>query len=88
MTVAYFTQPIAHTRRRTTLVLGVLTLFLLLARLRSYAEPLEWDIGMYTAIAGEMRHGERLYADAWDMKPPAIFATFAAMQTLAGYGFL
>ena len=74
-------------RRRTAFVLAALAFFLLLARLPSYAEPLEWDIGMYTAIAGEMRHGERLYADAWDMKPPAIFATFAAVQALAGDGF-
>ena len=80
--------PTSVTRRAAVTVLCSLAIFLLLARLPSYAEPLEWDLGMYATIAGEMRRGEQLYADAWDMKPPAIFATFAAMQSLAGDGFL
>jgi hypothetical protein len=88
MTPETSTPALDSTSRRTILVLSVLALFLLLARLPSYSEPLEWDLGMYATIAGEMRHGEQLYADAWDMKPPAIFATFATMQTLAGDGFL
>ncbi|MDQ3441680.1 MAG: glycosyltransferase family 39 protein [Planctomycetota bacterium] len=88
MTPETFTPSFGLARGRTPLVLLALALFLLLARIPSYSEPIEWDLGMYTAIAGEMRHGERLYADAWDMKPPAIFATFAAMQSLAGDGFL
>lgn len=74
--------------RKTTIVLLALALFLILARIPSYAEPLEWDLGMYVTIAREMLEGERLYADAWDMKPPAIFATFAAMQFAVGDGFL
>src|SRR5687767_1078814 len=74
--------------RETSILLFAIACFLLVARLPSYSEPLEWDLGMYAAIAGELRHGEQLYADAWDMKPPAIFGTFAAAQSVAGDGFL
>jgi hypothetical protein len=82
-------QPALRRRARPTvaLLLLALSLFLILARLPSYREPLEWDVGTYSIIAGEMLRGERLYADVWDMKPPAIFATFALAQLLAGDGF-
>ena len=66
----------------------LLSLVLVVARLRSYREPPEWDVGTYTAIAREMLAGERLYADAWDIKPPAIFVTYAAVQFFTGDGFL
>ena len=88
MTPETSTPSLDSTARRTIVVRGALALFLLLARIPSYSEPLEWDLGMYAAIAGEMRHGEQLYTDAWDMKPPAIFATFVAVQSLAGDGNL
>lgn len=88
MTVDEPFTPATIAIRKTTFFLLALTLFLILARIPSYAEPLEWDLGMYTVIARELLEGERLYADAWDMKPPAIFATFATMQFLTGDGFL
>jgi hypothetical protein len=53
----------------------VLGLFLLiLLRIPSFAEP-HWygDEGIYASIAGEMRHGEALYRDIWDNKPPFIY---------------
>src|SRR4051812_29759228 len=68
------------------LVLCSLAALLILLRLPAYHEPLEWDIGTYSLIASELRHGARLYADIWDMKPPAIFATFTVAQLLAGDG--
>ncbi|HEV2292584.1 MAG TPA: glycosyltransferase family 39 protein [Tepidisphaeraceae bacterium] len=74
-------------RKRTSVLLG-LSLFLILARVPSYDEPLEWDMGMYTVVARELLEGERLYDDAWDMKPPAIFATFAAVLLVTGDDFL
>ena len=74
--------------RRPVIVLVTLSLVLVAARLRTFHEPPEWDIGTYLAIAREMLEGERLYADAWDVKPPAIFATFAAVQVFTGDGAL
>lgn len=62
----------------------VLAIVLIAARLRCYHEPLEWDTGTYAAIAREMLAGERLYADAWDIKPPGVFATYAAALWAAG----
>jgi 4-amino-4-deoxy-L-arabinose transferase-like glycosyltransferase len=70
------------------LFLVILVLVLALARLRSYAEPMEWDVGTYATAAREIRFGEWLYADAWDVKPPAIFATYVLAQTVAGDGHL
>jgi hypothetical protein len=66
----------------------LLSLFLLLLRLGSYHEPPEWDIGTYQAIAREMLNGERLYADAWDVKPPGVFVAYLVAQGLVGDGAL
>jgi 4-amino-4-deoxy-L-arabinose transferase-like glycosyltransferase len=75
-------------RRAAAIVLLILSILLIVARLRSYDEPPEWDIGTYQAIAREMLNGERLYADAWDVKPPGIFVTFATTQFFTGDGAL
>src|SRR5438046_1404598 len=74
--------------RSSILVLIALSLVLIAARLRSYHEPLEWDSGTYSVIARELLEGKHLYSDIWDLKPPAIFATYAAMQAVAGDGHL
>lgn len=52
--------------------LGLLCLVML--RIPSFAEP-SWygDEGIYAAVAGEIRHGEALYRDIWDNKPPFIY---------------
>jgi len=42
--------------------------------------PLNRDITWYATIARELRLGQRLYVDAWDIKPPAIFATYVVAQ--------
>src|SRR5262245_56859194 len=76
------------TRTRAAIVLAALSVFLLVARIPAYREPIEWDVGTYSVIANEILHGERLYADVWDMKPPAIFATYALAQLVGcGEGF-
>lgn len=63
--------------------LGALIFFL---RLHTYEEPLERDITTYAVIAHEMLNGKELYSDLWDHKPPAIHATYAAAELIAGYG--
>ena len=75
--------------RRPFVLLLILSVALILLRLASYDEPIEWDVGTYTVIAREILGGERLYDDIWaDVKPPAVYVTFAAMQAIAGDGFL
>lgn len=55
-------------------------------RLHTYDEPLERDLTTYAVIAHEMLNGKNLYSDLWDHKPPAIHATYAAAEWIAGYG--
>src|SRR5882762_10137871 len=55
-------------------------------RLHTYDEPLERDLTTYAVIAHEMLNGKNLYSDLWDHKPPAIHATYAAAELIAGYG--
>ncbi|MBN1915905.1 glycosyltransferase family 39 protein [Candidatus Dojkabacteria bacterium] len=52
-------------------------LILILLRIPSLFEP-RWhgDEGIYAAVANEMSHGEKLYVDAWDHKPPAIYVLY------------
>src|SRR2546430_4086902 len=70
----------------TPAMLALLALGLILARLHTYAEPLERDITGYAVIAHELSAGRRLYAEVGAPKPPAIHATYAAAEWFAGYG--
>ncbi len=74
-------------RAANWIILLLLAGLICLSRLRTYSEPVEWDIGTYAVIAHELNRGEKLYLDVWDMKPPAIFATYQVAEWLAGYGF-
>lgn len=60
---------------------------LILLALPSLVEP-HWygDEGQFAAIAHDIRAGQGLYSDAWDIKPPFIFWTYAAVQSVAGTG--
>ncbi len=49
-------------------------------------EPFECDIASHAVIAHEMLSGRDLYSDLWDLKPPAIWVTYAAAELLVGYG--
>lgn len=55
-------------------------------RLHTYDEPLERDLTTYAVIAHEMLDGKALYSDLWDHKPPAIHVTYAAAESVVGYG--
>lgn len=37
-------------------------------------------------IGHELLRGRSLYSDLWDIKPPTIYATYAAAEVLVGYG--
>jgi hypothetical protein len=66
--------------------LVLLALALAGQRARTFHEPFERDIMTYAVVGHELRLGSRLYDDVFDHKPPAIYATFAAAERLAGYG--
>lgn len=70
--------------------LAAVTLLLgFLLRYPSLFEP-RWygDEGIFAAVAQNIRHGETLYSDAWDNKPPLIFYTYAGVQSSFGTGVL
>ena len=54
-------------------------------RLFSFNAPPEWDIGTYLVVGHELNTGGRLYADVFDTKPPAVFATYALAERITGY---
>jgi 4-amino-4-deoxy-L-arabinose transferase-like glycosyltransferase len=64
----------------------VLCALIALARLHTFNEPFERDITTYAVIAHEMLQGRPLYSDMWDLKPPAVFVTYALGEVLGGYG--
>jgi hypothetical protein len=80
----------AGLRRAVQLAALALPVLLLIAlRAPSLFEP-HWagDEGIFAAIASDIRHGDVLYADTWDNKPPLIFLTYAATQAAFGAGML
>ena len=57
-----------------------------LARLVTYSEPPDRDLGMYLVIGHEMHGGKGLYRDLVDHKPPGVYATCYLAEFLTGYG--
>src|SRR5271157_4684588 len=67
-------------------VLVVCILFIAGVRGLTYHEPVRGDQAVWAVIGHELLQGRRLYADLWDHKPPAIHATFALAELVAGFG--
>jgi hypothetical protein len=55
---------------------------LLLIRLPAFVEPTGNDQNIYMYVADRVRAGEVPYLDAWDQKPPAIFAVYAGLRSV------
>ena len=75
--------PLYERNRRitsTVVILALLCTLIAVARLRFIRDLPDWDVATYALIGHELSHGERLYADIWDMKPPGIFASFALAE--------
>lgn len=66
-------------------ILIFLAIIIFLARLHTIDEPLERDFGTYSLLGHGLLQGRELYVDLWDIKPPAIYLSFAAAQWLVGY---
>jgi len=68
-----------------TSLLGCI-IFIAAMRGLTYHEPVRGDQAVYAVIGHELLNGRRLYADLWDHKPPAIHATYALAELVAGFG--
>lgn len=75
-----------HNQSLTLLVLIGCAFLLVLTRLHTYHEPLERDFAIYSLVAHDLLQGKVLYAETWDIKPPAIYLTYAAAEWLVGFG--
>lgn len=61
------------------LVFPLLFVLLIVLRIPSLAQPAGADQGLYAYVGERILAGDWPYRDAWDQKPPAIHATYAAM---------
>lgn len=76
-----------HAERRWILhtFLAVVTLLALGLRMVAIVEPLGIDQGLWASAAHGMHHGQRLYADVWEQRPPGIYLVYLAAFRLLGW---
>jgi hypothetical protein len=76
--------------QRFQLRVGVIALvFATVALSVAYLDwPPNRDVTTYAVIARELLLGQRLYVDVWDLKPPAIFATYMLAEAALGERWL
>src|SRR3989442_5364215 len=70
--------------RCSRLGLAVALAFVVFRALPNLTYPMGNDQATYGLIGGALLHGQKLYRDAWDMKPPGIFWIYAVMVKLFG----
>ncbi len=80
------TKRVLDARWGACIVLVSSFLFIAVTRARTSHEPVEGDQAIYSVIGHELLKGRSLYTDLWDHKPPAIHATYALGELVAGYG--
>ena len=72
-------------RRHLLFALSAITVLALLLRIPATAEPLGIDQGFWASAAHQMSHGQLLYRDVWDHKPPGSFLMYLAAFSLFGW---
>ena len=60
----------------------LLLVFLLALRIPSLVQPAGGDQGLYGYEGQRILHGDVVYRDVWDQKPPGIAFLYAALQTV------
>jgi hypothetical protein len=70
-------------RSAEAVCISIACLFLVVTRLHTLPEPLDWDSATYWLIGRELASGASLYRDFWDIKPPGIFLAYAAGAILS-----
>ena len=81
-------KTVSRTHERTALWCGVGLAVVLLMGLPALLYPLCVDQGMFAYIADVWLRGGLPYRDAWDIKPPGIFAIYALAQLVFGRGMV
>jgi hypothetical protein len=77
------------TLMRVTAIAALLAVaFLAIAaeRAHTFHEVPNRDVMLYAVIGHELLAGRPLYSDVWDHKPPLIYASYAAIERVTGYG--
>lgn len=69
----------------TVCVLLVMAVLALLLRMVAVAQPLGIDQGLWASAAWGMDHGQRLYADVWEQRPPGIYFVYLTAFRLLGW---
>src|SRR5262245_51492220 len=72
----------ARRRRAERALVAAAALAFVLLRIPYVALPLERDEGEYAYVAWRMLEGDAPYRDAFDQKPPGVFAVYAALIAL------
>ena len=78
--------PLSRIRLSPAALLLVFAVLLAIARLHTFDEPTDRDLGDYMTIAHELHLGKHLYTDCPDQKPPAIHLTYYLAEAITGYG--
>ena len=71
--------------RRSRRWLAVALLFVLIRALPNISYPIGRDQATYCVIGQGLLHGQQLYRDLWDNKPPGIFALYALLVKAFGH---
>jgi hypothetical protein len=74
------------TRRAICLILLGLAGALAFARWHTYDEAIDTDVANFAVIGRGLLQGRQLYSDLFDLKPPLIYALFAAAQVVTPSG--
>jgi len=65
--------------------LGLVTVAALLLRVPSIAQPLGIDQSLWASAVFGMEHGQRLYRDVWEQRPPGIYWIYLAGFRILGW---
>ena len=85
LTPGWFT-PLGSSKISPAALILIFAALIAFARMHTYFEPLDCDLGNYATIAHEMHFGKHLYTDMPDQKPPAIHVTYYVAEAIAGFG--
>jgi len=66
-------------------VLLVIAVLALVLRTVAIVQPLGIDQGLWASAAWGMDHGQRLYADVWEQRPPGIYFVYLTAFRLLGW---
>ena len=74
-----FSQPATgRAQLAALLLLATLTAGAFCTRIVAIAEPLGIDQSLWASAANGMAHGQRLYRDVWEQRPPGIYWIYEA----------